>query len=290
MGVSLKLLWILIIFRIASTFVCSMELTPIDVETLNPPYSEQPHFCTLCKLPSDDCLALSLEYLEKENDLNNFRKAAIRFEKIYERYREYQSKRFRALNVVFEQMSPGGFGPYDSLDDLLQCVRCIDQLYVDIDDPQSRDKLRYAQFVAGQEMVRGLTSRTNHPFLSLSLWNNDFPNDSLFLICVVDFDHVAKVTMVRSRFYVDKVTSDVTDFPVEYLEGLLSKRNRLMDTKGEWYVGTKNWVDFNYSTHKFNKRRASVWTVIVFCMAGALGCGLVAIFLVYVIALVVKHI
>ena len=270
----LKCFCITIIFLIVFPYVSSTKIAPIDVETPNPRYSEQPPFCTFCELPSDDCLALSLEYLEKENDLDNFRRAAIRFEKIYERYRDYQSKRFHALNVVFEQMCPRGFGPYDSLDDLLQCVPCIDQLYVDIDDRKSVDELRYAQFFVGQEMVRGLTSRTNHPFLSLSLWNDDLPNDSLFLICVVDFDHVAKVTMVRS--YVDKVTADVTDFTVEYLEGLLSKRFTLMDTKGEWYVGTKNWVEFNYSTHKFNTRRATVWTVIVFCMVGVFGCGVIA--------------
>lgn len=145
--------------------------------------------------PPNDCMVKALEYLGRATDIDNFKDASPYFEKVYDQYKLAQSEKFQALNALFDE-SLRSRKRYESIEHLLQSVPCIPDVYVDLKNIGSINALSWTHYDLNQVVIRGLTTHgtgVNLPFLSLSLWNTNNQLDFFLLICVFDFDGLAKV-------------------------------------------------------------------------------------------------
>lgn len=189
-------------------------------------------------LPPGDCMAKSLEYLGRAKDIESFKCTSTRCLQIYDRYKRYQSAKFRALNLLFDD-SPRGCKRYKSMDDLLDSVSCIPDVYLDVMNNPEILALGRCQYRLNEKIVRGLTNRQNQPFLSLSLCRH--PMESVVLICVFGFDGLTKVIVIKSyHSHYQSTTlrqSNYTEnFDVQNLKDVLDSKQLLY--QGEmWYLG-----------------------------------------------------
>ena len=152
---------------------------------------------TEVRLPDDDPLALSLEYLGRRRDIENFRKVSEHFERIYQRFKRGQSRKFNEFKLIFQDSRDSQCTAYQSMDDLLECIPSMPDTYVDVLDDRNIDRLLRTHYVSNHEIYRGLTSRVNQPFLSLFLWNDEHYHEAMLLICVFGKDDLVKVIRIK---------------------------------------------------------------------------------------------
>lgn len=210
---------------------------------------------SLC-LPSTDCFALSLEYFDRAIDLKNFRRASKHFDRIYQRYKECQSNKFYGLHLLFNNSEPK-LERYRSLEELLHTVPCIPGMYVDIESTRSMEAVSRSQYRANREIVRGLTCGENHPFLSLSMYNEKEPRNAVFVICVFAFDDLADVVLVKYHHSIRPSAKfcefwDATD--VWSLGDLIDELNSgtLEGDGGTWHLVKRPWSQCTERGRKHN--------------------------------------
>lgn len=147
-------------------------------------------------LPPADSMALSLEYFDRTKDLKNFRRTSKHFEEIYQLYKEHQAEKFQALHLLFTD-SHRECKRYHSFEELLKTVPCIPGVYFDVNSNQSIESLSRMQFNSNRRIVRGVTKHQKQPFLSLSMWTDRQPLNTLFLICIFNLDGSANVRLIK---------------------------------------------------------------------------------------------
>lgn len=242
------------------------------------------------KLPVDDPMTISLEYFGEARDIRCFRWTCRRFNVIYGKYREYQQHKFYALNIL----SRNGHEtrrwrrPYQSIGHLLHSVPCIPNVYVDVNDSQSIDALSRMQYRSKQEIVRGLTSRVNRPFLSLSLTNHYCPFDSIVMIFVFDVDHLAQVLFIRyyhAHFLTNRLREilEINNYCIHNLSELL--RSKRLGDKGHrrtWYLGERSCWKRLWRSHCYE--RCPLVTIIAYIL-----CTVYCLLLVPFIAVSFSH-
>lgn len=194
---------------LCTTIICriifsSEDLIIVDLDSQNPEFGAL--FSTpkpSIELPPDDCLILSLEYLSRYKDLKSFRGSSKHFEEIYQRYKLHQTRKFHALDLLFN-CSHRDCRQFRSITELLVSVPCIPFVYIDPNNSQSIDTLSRNQHRAKLEIVRGLTTGLNQPFLSLCFWNAKQPRNSLFLICIFDINGTVHDLVIKYHHFTNR--------------------------------------------------------------------------------------
>lgn len=136
----------------------------------------------------DDCLVKCLEYLCNGHDFSAFRRTSHQWNDLYCRFWSSQSAKFRIMEFDDSEDRDSHRCKYPLVDKLLQGAPCISDLYVDVDFVKAQQYLLRIQRVSKRDVVRGLDTKSKHPFLSLLLWNWDLGQNAL-VICVFDFYH-----------------------------------------------------------------------------------------------------
>ena len=129
-----------------------------------------------------DCLGASLEYFGNKTDIQSFRKTSRCFDSIHRQYQIRQNARFRNFRVLFQNDSQQN--KYQSIDHLLHSIPLVPDVYLGSNKSDFQG-LFHLHRRFGQEILRGLVTRRNHPFISVLLWNDeDWRQDPMVLICL----------------------------------------------------------------------------------------------------------
>lgn len=204
--------------------------------------------CPIKSVPVD-CLTLALEYLCSARDLDNFKRTSDHFEKVYDCYKSRQSEKFVGFKVLLDH-SRCRHGRRQSYQDLLQCVPCIHDVYLDVGNDTSIDALSRMHFFWNYKAVRGLTSGLNQPFLSLSFVTDEYylyPKKSLLLLCVFGFDGLANVMIIkyhhedrystRVRQWISIGNFDLENFDLGNLTKIWKSKHLQLGSQ-DWYLAS----------------------------------------------------
>lgn len=135
----------------------------------------------LIDLPKD-ASSLIGQYLDgNKGDLRNWRRTSRHFNRQFD-----DPSRFQPLQVLFDQHQDLESQRYQSLNDLLQSVRCVPDVYVDVKDKEGIHSLARMHRLSDQEIFRGLTQEGKQPFLSFYFWEEFSGRISLEVLCVFD--------------------------------------------------------------------------------------------------------
>ena len=209
-------------------------------------------------LPPDDCMVLMLQYLDSARDLDNFRRTSKHFCDIHDQFIRYKSEALHAINQILKKS---------------HSIPCISNVHLDLNNIHSINSLSRMQYRFNREVVSGLLSRQNDPFLSLSLVNDDRTSNSILLICVFDFDGLANVMMIKSchtekNTYGYTVADDddgITDFALKDLVKVLNSKRLKMD-EVTWRLGSKGCAEkMRGKCHALRGYRDDLCYIICFC-------------------------
>lgn len=218
-----------------------------------------------------DVMASTLMFLGNREDLESFRTATKRSPEIYKRFKKRRTKRFTPLHSLFDGSYEPRLRRYKSIEDLLRNVPTIPEPYLDIKDNQRIQALAERHYRTNQPIMRGLTSKRNLPFLSISLWKNGEPQRSRLMLCVFDadglangkffaYDHRGGGTNVHLtlRDWQIPENFDVHDLINVLNEGRIEadlSDGGVRGRKGVWIIGTRRWFDDLVGTRSCDEMR-----------------------------------
>lgn len=216
------------------------------------------------------------QYLEgNKGDLWKLRRASRHFNRLHD-----DPSRFQPLKSLFDQHQDLESERYQSLDDLLESVRCVPDVYVDVRDIKGMHSLPEMHHFFRAEILRGLTKGGKQPFLSFYFWDEKTLSRSLEVLCV--FKNygltVVKSTVVEyDRFYEGGRKPSVPwEYSLTESESRFNVRKlRDVMNSGKLDYLNKRWILCNRNKEVRSRQSAACAVKILCCVCASMLCAFV---------------